>query len=168
MASAEACPRLMAVEGWRVWELEDQAAWVWTEEPYNDWHLLSPVTHEEWAGGTFSATCLLCDAVPCFDACPSCARLPRPCGKCGIYLLDSPAAAVERSGHLDSATRESFVLGMARGWGRTVHHEHGWRVEHAQVAGFVVKPGAELAEIAAQLVGVPLYSFDEAVQLAAA
>jgi hypothetical protein len=142
----------MAVAGWRVWALEDGC-------------LSSPCMRNEWIDGRLSATCLCCDSCPCFGGCRGCAPYSEPC-HCGIFLLESPGAAVERSGSLDSVPSELFVLGMARGWGRTVHHEHGWRVEHAQAVGFVTKPDGVLAETAAELLGVPLYSFAEAVRLA--
>jgi hypothetical protein len=134
--------------------------WAWEEGRENT--LTSPCMQDVWLDGCLSATCLCCTVCPCFDGCAGCARYHDPC-HCGIFLVASLSAAVERSGRLDSAPSETFVLGMARGWGRTIHHDDGgWRVEHAQCVGLVSNPrNPRLAEAAAASINVPLYTFRE-------
>lgn len=51
---------------------------------------------------------------------------------CGIYLTQSAQQSVAQ-------VREMlYVLGVVRGWGRTIKHQTGWRVEKAYPVGLVV------------------------------
>lgn len=81
---------------------------------------------------------------------------PEPTCTCGIYLTETAKNALAQS------NGGTYVLGVVRGWGRTVVHKTGWRVEKAYPVGLFVAGLSDRAqELLRNAYAVPVVAASE-------